>query len=287
MKKYQCRQLFNMPLASAALCGLTLALASTVTTVNAEQILPSRSVAPIDVTLTVDGDGSVMQGEPIVLRFVVSDIASVGTSFHYAFREDDWLQISLEDDKGKLSVPVLDTVNYPYVPHSFGGRTARIDPNRTLSEVRVLRPEWLGDPAPGNYRLRVRVQLPYSRGSEYEAMENGTSPVFTKEIVLPLKITPVKRVALRAKAAALREILLAKPQGQSRELAAEILYAIPDEYADAERQAMLRDRRVDGEVLGFNYIYAIQMPSLNRPEVLAERRRKLLSFRKAAAENLP
>lgn len=283
MKKYQCRQLS----ASAALCGLTLALGSAVTTVNAEQILPSRSASPIDVTLSVDGDGSVMQGEPIVLRSVVSNIASVETTIHYAFGEDDWLQISLEDDKGKLSVPVLDTVNYPYEPYSFGGRIAGVETNKKQNEVRVLHPEWLGDPVPGNYRLRVRVQLPYSHGSDYQAMEKGTSPVFTKEIVLPLKITPVKRVALRAKAAALREILLAQPRNASRELAAEILYAIPGEYADAERQGMLRDRRMDGEIMGYDVIYTRQRPSLFPPEVVAERRRKLLSFRKVAAENLP
>lgn len=252
------------------------------------QIDLGHSVAPIDVTLSVDGNGSVMQGEPLVLRALISDIASATTNVHYALREDDWLQISLEDEKGKQSVPVLDTMNYPYILHTYGNHSGdRVDPNRTQNEVRVLRPEWLGDPVPGNYCLRIRVQLPYSRGSDYEAMEKGTSPVFIKEIVLPLKITSVKRVALRAKAAALREILLAEPRNASRELAAEILYAIPDEYADAERQGMLRDRRADSEVTGFNYIYAIQMPSLNRPEVVAERRRKLLEFRKAAAESLP
>lgn len=205
------------------------------------------------------GSGSetvLLPGEPLVLRYDITESGVDETTVLLSYEGGDWLEMRLEDEQGQMKAVTDPRRLFPGLPAGFR-HGFRFNRGSTRTEVRALRPEWLGELKPGKYRLHLRARLPHSPDnlSQYLLEQKKPLPVLSREFVLPFTVTRLDTVTLRSRIVKLRERILSRDTqstpGLTEELAVELLYAFPDEYADAHRQAMLRDPRATAMIKSY------------------------------------
>lgn len=174
--------------------ALTLALVSAAA-------FAQEARGPLRITATLE-KSAVMLGEPIVLRFRFSapEVATpIGGDLGKHARR--WARVDLLDGQGK---PVPPVPTYERRPAIEGGVTPgmRVEPGEVVELVWVVEPDCV-PPVPGEYILRVRIDLPINEAPAQYARRH------TDELRLPLRVTKADRTALRRLAESLAERYLA------------------------------------------------------------------------------
>lgn len=210
------------------LTGAMMPLATLILSAMSTDVAVARiqTQYPVQVHLYNETD-AVMPGQPIMLRWEVSDTADRDTIIHRHERGEDWLQtITLSDASGR-KVSVINR-NYVPLPLIGGGNGGALVARKSHQGGNiVLSPQWSENVPPGNYTLNVSVRLAY---------EDGTKPlpVVEQEISLPVRVVPLSPEKMHALAESLSVALYArdyKGQHGSREAAITQLFALPEVYA--------------------------------------------------------
>lgn len=170
-------------------------------------------------------------GEPIVLRYTFIGTQVGGVSLYMGRDKKDWITVALNDAEGNFAPTVPDPRMRQGGIHSTGvGASAREHPVEYAIVNRLVRPTH-----PGDYRLSVRVRMPYTMSSQME----GVSPsqwgeafgtVLTREDTFPLTLTELDPARLRAVAERLAEEAVQEDAPARGKFALQALFAMPGEY---------------------------------------------------------
>jgi hypothetical protein len=189
----------------------------------------TTSPHPFRIQISKATDDPIMPGQPIVLRWKVSDTASQDTVIRPNYEGKSWLRdITLSSTSGRR-VPVVNKSFVP-APLVYGGdRGMRVVPGGYQSGFVVLRPEWPENASPGLYTLNMTVRLAYGRHS--------TALRVAEQVVsLPVRVVPLVPEKMHALAESLsRDLYRTGYSGDNsagtRESAITELFALPERYA--------------------------------------------------------
>jgi hypothetical protein len=189
----------------------------------------TTSPHPFQIQMSKATDDPIMPGQPIVLRWKVSDTASQDTVIRPNYEGRSWLQeITLSDPSGR-KFPVVNKSVLP-VPRAFGNdQGSRVQPRGYQSGYVVLRQELPENASPGHYTLNLTVRLAYGR-------QSTALPVAEQEISLPIQVVPLVPEKMHALAGSLSRALYRSSysgdnSAGTRESAITELFALPERYA--------------------------------------------------------
>lgn len=229
------KNIFGLISASIGSVALTLCIALLGQSASAS----GDQLGALDANASLLTKSTLVQGEPIILRYSVSNTSDQKLGLNWEGAEG--YSLALTDQTGATTPleqkqspkagfhPVLD----PFMPS--GGKY----------EVLFAVPEQTMKLQPGKYTLTVRVRLPYTTADaseenplviEKEIKVSGN--VFSRVFSFPLTVTAPNDGVLRARAASLLKAISTLPYGPEYIAGTDALFYMPEAQAAASWQAL-------------------------------------------------
>ncbi len=224
---------------------------------------------PAGLEMSLDGS-TFSQGEPILIHY---KITNGGDQDMYPDTRDGRNQCLEENYKGWFSLMLKDAAGktapavsfFPPLSEGATGTGPRIPAGTSYASTLILN-QWVTADHPGIYLLSVHVRLPCTLGS-------GTSISWfplTKDFSFPLIITPTASNRLRFKASALRTAWIADADPSQGALKLKSLFALPEQTALPEWQALVADESLTGSTREMVAKEASQINSLGAVDLMAQ-----------------
>lgn len=217
-------------------------LAATVTPTSAD----ADTITPVDVKLSLDTPSTIVQGEPILLRYIITNRSpnqKLGT--HMGIYDTEWYTLTLTDSVGNSAPPIADL--RPAQPRgAFTWKGGLLGPSDHDDDYIVVTRSFTVT-HPGKYILTAHVHLPY--GTAPASAEGLAEPyiqaagtVFTHDYVFPLTVLPPDNATLQKTAASLEKAVVDKnapPEAnRRRQVQEEALFAMPEAAAAESWKAL-------------------------------------------------
>lgn len=230
-----------------ALCLLVCVLVAT--SVLAGGSRASGDKEPLAVELSLASD-EIMTGEALVLNYRFVTESPMRIDFAPGQYYNEWLKVEVVDASGRATPFIADHRPPPYGDSSSPGMVVK---EGQPQEGQLVLSQWVSLTRPGQYRVRVRVKLPYDAFPEkaLQEAEDGAaaedtaklrvSKVLTFEQTMPLRVTPLDRVRLEAKAEDLRKAAVQERNVARRNASVESLFSMPEAVVRHAWRKLLND----------------------------------------------
>lgn len=204
---------------------------------------PTCAATPINVEMTLATGSTLVQGEPVVLHYKITNAADQDASARLGTEDKEWYTIKVIDSAGKHVPSRIES--RPLQVWEKGPRGVTVQSHRFQQGYLVSKYLFA---LPGKYTLSVHVRLPYGLVTESntvkrEPLEKEFTEVYENDYSFPLTLMPANENRLRANAEALERA--ASNRGQSWHPAfIQALCSIPEEQAWPSWQALADDPSV-------------------------------------------
>ncbi|MES2464405.1 MAG: hypothetical protein V4671_27915 [Armatimonadota bacterium] len=213
----------------------------------AQPPVPDSSLPPLKAVFTLESAPSILQGEPIIVRYDLRNLSDSAVPGNFGSANDEWYTIRLVDDAGKSATrrTVLDS-EWP-----FGYKVARyssfMKPGETRSGSIVITRDF-EIPHPGKWTLtatpKTSLFFLYSgRGvcvdQSKKTEADKPSPVPESKFVVT--ILPSRSAPLRTTAEKLRETVQTESDRERRLTALTALVSMPERDAGPVWEALAKD----------------------------------------------
>jgi hypothetical protein len=228
--------------------------------------LTLRQDDPIRVAIQPSSQ-SVMQGEPLTLTYKIVNATDGIVMANLGLRGGDWLNVSLvRADGSEIKALFLK----PYGRPRQGSNGVRIEPQQYHTGDRVV-PRWASPLSPGEYQLRVRVQLPYDASTgtlDADAIGEGRNSLRVEGLRFPLTVTPEDPDKLRLMAEGLRQEIVFNRGAYTTMI--EQLFALPSQYARLAWTSLAQTPNMNTIVRGAIFEQLVLMNDAEAADLLAK-----------------
>ena len=268
---------------SALLVGLSLMLGREEVRAQSE----AADSGPLNLTVSLVNSPTIVLGEPILLKYVVSNSSRQKTSGAEAdFRSLPLISERITDATGKLLVPSISPIPPQRIINgmipSEGLDLTDLNGNTSRGGETVVN-AFISFPHPGRYFLRVHVQNPYVIGDDDQGPRHLLSGIY----VFPLTVTEANPAYLRATAERLRQSVLPTLDVNLRATLIKALFSIPEATASTSWQTLIEEPKLDGSSLSQIGTALARIHTVRATDILAEMVWEPAQPREAQYESVP
>lgn len=213
------------------------ALALVVLPANADD----STAGPFSMQASLVTPAQITQGEPILIRYKLTNASSQRVVTHLGIYGTDWYTLTMRDAHG-VSVPLIPD---PRPAHPQGAYSSKSGFFRVgVSDTDYIPiTKRLAIQHPGQYTLIIHVSLPYMTDDTVdeatpEALATASGFTQTQDITFPILVTPADPIRLRATAEALRRASIDGLNGQLSLACMDALFSMPEAQAAASWRSL-------------------------------------------------
>ena len=207
----------------------------------------SEGILSLNMSLV---SGTVMLGEPIILRYDIADRGDAGLWLYLGQELSAWASLNLMDEAGQSAPERPD----PRKPQGGIQPTTqvRVDPGQTYHGSLIVT-QWLTVPHVGRYELHVKARLPHMPRTPLDVLGERVEgfplrlwhqiikTVFIQEQSFTITVTKPEEARLRQIAEGLRQTAMIRTHYLQSVDALRALLAMPEQHALASWQALADD----------------------------------------------
>ena len=202
---------------------------------------------PIRLTVALAGSSTVALGEPVLLKYVITNTGQQKADvFTGDSKQNSLITERFTDTAGKMLVPSVSPIPTRRIVNGMipsSGLVNLMDlRGNTSTSWETVANAYVTFPHPGHYLLRVHVQNPYVIGDD----DQGPRQLLTGDSVFPLTVVAANPTYLRATAARLRSSVLATPDLNVRAMLVKALFSMPEATASESWQTLVEEPGLDG-----------------------------------------
>ncbi len=230
---------------------LSIGLISLCLVLGGSVLAQSDRGGPASVTVSLAGSSTVCSGEPILLKYFITNSSGLPITISTKDTIDDALSTeTFTEVGGKPLVPSANLLVPRHKSQTFtmdtgvdvAGNSSRSWEGLANTHITILHP--------GSYVLRVHVERPYGMG-EREQVQRGQGEhfVLSGDYVFPLKVVAANPAYLQSLAERLRKSIVTTTDAPAKLTLIQALFSIPEADAVSSWKTLVEEPKLDGEAL--------------------------------------
>jgi len=259
----------SLPIITLGLMSLCFVLSGT----NLLAQSDGSDTGPVSMTASLAGSSTICVGEPILLKYVVTNSselpATVSSKRDKYDQEDKYDTLGTESFTEVGDKPLVPSASL-LVPHHTSDTLKLMDgvdlTGNSSRSWEVLANAGITFPHAGSYILRVHVERPYVSGSR----EQGERFVLSGDYAFPLKVVAANPAYLHSMAEHLRGRILKTPEIEARATLIQALFSMPEASAASSWQALVEEPKLDGTALNEITTSLADLQTIKAVDLLAE-----------------
>lgn len=211
-------------------------------------------VGPLDVQASLSTRPTIVQGDPIILHYRISNTSDQKVGMHWGVYRTEWYTLHLTDAAGRMTSSLADP--RPRDPQGLHASPQGFLASGKGTDGFIVVSRFLAVPRPGRYTLTMRVHISYAIVEPEEEnpvrlkgllQDSGTN--LTQDYTFPLIITASNTDRLRSTAEALCQSIIQEKYGPRHKALMEALFSMPEAQAAASWEALASKPSMDADLI--------------------------------------
>ena len=255
---------------TATISGVMIALGLTLGGSRLRAQAEAAEPGPLSLTVALAGSATVVEGEPVLLRYVINNSSGQEATVYTAdISHIPLITERITDAAGKPLVPLASPIPPHHMSHTMTSWDGLGVPGSGPTTWETVANDHVTFPHPGRYVLRVHVENGYVMGRMNDAVQ-GAHHVLAGEYAFPLNVVEANPAYLRATAERLRRRVLPTLDVNVRAMLIKALFSMSEDTASASWQTLVEEPNLDGYSLSLITKALARIHTARAADVLAE-----------------
>ena len=212
----------------------------------------NSAAEPFGVQASLVTPGRITLGEPILVRYTITNVSACKAVTHLGIYGTDWFTLTMRDANG-VAVPVIPDSRPAHPQGAYSSKSGFFRAGSSDTGYIPIT-KGLAIQHPGQYTLIIHARLPYvmddalTEGAS-EALATDSGFAQTQDITFPILVQPADLNRLQATAEALRKASTDRMNGQLALAYMDALFSMPEAQAAASWRSLALKPSIDTGVV--------------------------------------